>query len=177
MTELDHFVSVKSSSLGQRWKSYEDIAVYLLNLFAIEFGLGYVEGKQLIAGKSGLKWEIDAKGYSESNDAFLVIECKRYTTRKISQETVSTLAYRITDTGASGGIIVSVLGLQKGAEKLAEYENIHIARLNENCTTAEYLLQLLNKIFLGLSDTVSFHESVMITHRDNNGRLINQLKF
>ena len=34
------------------------------------------------------------------------------------------MAYRISDTGAEGGIIVSPLGVQEGGKKIAETENI-----------------------------------------------------
>jgi hypothetical protein len=44
------------------WRSYEEVAQYLLGQMAALFGLGRVEGKQLIAGASGTSWEIDAKG-------------------------------------------------------------------------------------------------------------------
>jgi hypothetical protein len=43
------------------------------------------------------------------------------------------LAYRIIDTGADGGILVSPLGLQEGAERVAAAENIISVRLNEDC--------------------------------------------
>ena len=45
--------------------TYEEVAAYLLNRFAADFGLERVEGKQPIPGKeSGTAWVIDAKGVS-----------------------------------------------------------------------------------------------------------------
>jgi hypothetical protein len=45
------------------WKSYEEVAPYLIDQFQQHFGLETVEGKQEIAGKrSTTDWELDAKG-------------------------------------------------------------------------------------------------------------------
>src|ERR1700675_4241463 len=90
------------------WKRYEEVARDLLNRFAQEFGLKFVEGKQRIQGlRSGTAWEIDAKGVAGGEEGFFIVECRRYTTSKQNQEKVSALAYRISDTGAVGGILVS----------------------------------------------------------------------
>lgn len=35
------------------WERYEQTAQYLLNAFATHFGLGSVEGKQIVPGESG----------------------------------------------------------------------------------------------------------------------------
>jgi len=115
------------------WESFEEVAVYLLDQIAHEFGLQNFEGKQAIVGKrSGTKWEIDAKGVSENDEVFFIVECRRYTTSRQNQEKVGGLAYRIIDTGAKGGIVVSPLGLQEGAYKVAQAENIYHIILDEN---------------------------------------------
>lgn len=158
----------------KNWESYEDIAAYLLNSFATDFGLGKVEGKQIVPGASGTKWEIDAKGYSEDGTAFVIVECKRYTTSKVSQEVLAGLAFRIVDTGASGGIIVTPLGFQEGAKKVAAHVGVHTVRLNEDCTRTDYFLQFLNKICVGLSDTINLDisESLTIQIIDKDGNVI-----
>ncbi|HUU20315.1 MAG TPA: hypothetical protein VMW72_24415 [Sedimentisphaerales bacterium] len=112
-------------STQQSWKSYEDIARYFLNLFRQEFGLERVDPKQKITGSSGTSWEIDAKGLREGNNsAIMLIECRQHRSKRLNQEAVGGLAYRIIDTSASGGIIVSPLPLQDGAGKVAEANNI-----------------------------------------------------
>ena len=64
-----------------KWQSYEEVATYLLNQFASEFGLSKVEGKQSVLGlRSQTNWEIDAKGIREGNEGFVIIECRRYET-------------------------------------------------------------------------------------------------
>ncbi len=135
------------------WKAYEQVAQHLLNAIASEFDLGHVEGKQLVPGKSGTNWEIDAKGIRCSNEGFVIIECRRYTTSRLSQEDVAAIAYRINDTGAKGGITVSPMDIQEGAKKVAQHEGITHVRLSPNSTTTDYFLQFLNKMFVGLSET------------------------
>ena len=132
------------------WESYEEVAAYLLNQIASEFGLQMFEGKQTIVGKrSGTEWEIDAKGVSEDNEVFFIVECRRYITSRQNQEKVGGLAYRIIDTGAKGGIVVSPLGLQEGAAKIAQAENIHNVILDENSSRVEYVLKFLDRVRYG----------------------------
>jgi hypothetical protein len=141
-----------------KWQSYEEVATYLLNQFAREFGLSRVEGKQSVPGlRSQTEWEIDAKGVREGNEGFVIVECRRYITSKQSQEKIAALAYRIQDTGACGGIIVSPLGLQEGAEKVAHAEGIVNVQMNPNSTPSEFAIQFVNKIFLGFEERVSLH--------------------
>ena len=54
------------------------------------------------------------------NQGFLVIECRRYPKSRLPQKDAGELAFVIEDLGASGGILVSPLGFQKGAKKIAE---------------------------------------------------------
>jgi hypothetical protein len=145
------------------WSSYEDVAVHLLNAIANELGLDVVEGKQIVPGKTGARWEIDAKGVRDRDGAFVVIECRRHTSRKINQEQAGGLAFRIGDTGAAGGIIVTPLGLQKGAEKVAAASGIQTVLLREDSTTTEYILQFLNRIFVGTSDFAGLSDNAQVT--------------
>jgi hypothetical protein len=68
------------------------------------------------------------------------------------------LAYRITDTGASGRIVESPLGLQEGAEKLAKAENIVEVRLNQNSTPQQFVMSFFDKIILGVVESVLVKE-------------------
>lgn len=144
------------------WESYEEVAQYLLNQFASQFGLGHVEGKQCVPGESGTEWEIDAKGVANNGDGFLIIECRRYTKSKLSQESIAALAFRIQDTGANGAIVVSPLDLQSGAKLVAAHKNIQHVILDPKSTTTEYVLRFLNQVFVGLTERVCIKESVSI---------------
>lgn len=151
----------------KRWKTYEEVATFLLNDIAEEFGLARVEGKQEVVGlRSGTHWTIDGKGVAADECVFFIVECRRYTTSKQSQERIGALAYRILDTGAAGGFVVSPLGLQEGAALVASAENIHNIRLDENSTTTEYILQFLDQVRIGVEDRVGLalteHVEIMV---------------
>lgn len=157
----------------KRWESYEEVAVYLLNEFANEFGLEGVENKQSVKGiKSGTNWEIDGKGFKKYNEGFVIVECRRYTTSKQNQEKMGALAYRIYDAGGEGGIIVSPLGLQSGAELIADAENIVSVKLTPDSTTKNYMMSFLNKIMVGITDQITVSDSVQ-AQVIRNGKVIN----
>lgn len=145
-----------------KWRTYEEVAQFLLNQFASELGLGRVEGKQIVAGHAGTDWEIDAKAYRARNEAFLIVECRRYPRSRVSQEEIAGLAYRIKDTGAEGAIVVSPLGLQKGARLVARKECVSEVRLTPDSTTTDYVLQFLNRAFVGMSVKVKSNASIGI---------------
>lgn len=132
------------------WRRYESAAETILNELAAHFGLHRVEGEQSVPGLrfSGAKWRIDAKGCSEGTEAFVIVECRRYTTSKLKQEQLGGIAYRIMDTGAAGGIIVTPLGLQEGAEKIAKAHNIISVRLNAEATPEQFAIEFLGKVFV-----------------------------
>ncbi|MDP2983985.1 MAG: hypothetical protein Q8O92_11740 [Candidatus Latescibacter sp.] len=151
------------------FKTYEEVATYLLNQMAEEFGLQKVEDKQKIIGlRSGTVWEIDGKGIGDGNTKFVIIECKRYTASRLNQEIVGGLAYRINDTGASGGIIVSPLGLQEGAKKVAAAENIIPVIIDENSSSTDYIMKFLDKIKVGLSGQLDMSSSLgkLVSRKD-----------
>jgi hypothetical protein len=146
----------------KKWRTYEEVAQYLLNQFATHFGLGHVEGKQIIPGASGAKWEIEAKGVAASGEGFVIVECRRYTKSKIEQERVAGLAFRIIDTRASGGILVSPFDLQRGSKKVAAYSNIQHVILDPASTTTEYVMRFLNDVFIGVSDKITLKDRATI---------------
>lgn len=134
----------------KKWRTYEQVSAYLLEKLRQEFGLEKVEGKQKLVGiKSGTEWEVDAKGISADGEGTVIIECRRYTKSKQSQAKLASLAYGIIDTGAKGGILVSKLGLQKGAKKIAEANNILSVIIDANSTPQNFAVEFLNKLFLG----------------------------
>jgi len=147
---------------SKSWHSYEEVAQYLLNQFAEHFKLGRVEGKQIVPGASGTEWEIDAKGINSHGEGFLIVECRRYTKSRLNQESMAALAFRIQDTGAQGGIVVSPLELQSGAKKVAAYSNVQHVTLDPKSTTSDYMMRFLNQIFMGVSETITATDSVYI---------------
>ena len=162
----------------KKWETYEEVAVYLLNEFSTKFNLDGFEPKQKVDGeKSGTKWEIDGKGFKKDGAGFVIVECRRYTTSKQSQEKIGALAYRIQDTGASGGIIVSPLGLQSGADLVAKAENIVSVKLTPESTAENYMISFLNQTMVGITEqaNISISDSVHIqVIRD--GKVIDERK-
>lgn len=144
----------------KEWRTYEEVAEYLLKQFADTFGLGHVEGKQLVPGASGVDWEIDAKGIKSDGGGIVLIECRRHTTSKLSQEQLAGVAFRIGDTGAQGGITVSPLDLQKGAKLVAAHAKIVHVTLDPKSTTTEYIAKFLDNIFVGLHAELKFKSSL-----------------
>jgi hypothetical protein len=156
----------------KHWKSYEEVAQYLLNRFANHFGVGRFEEKQLVPGESGTSWEIDAKGCSDANQRVLVVECKRHTKSGIPQAIAGALAFTIQDVDAEGGILVSPLGLQAGAKKVASKANIVEVVLNENSTTTDYVMKFLDQIHFGDSAMLSVTDHLVIEVRDQHGNVV-----
>jgi hypothetical protein len=137
-----------SESDKARWRRYEEAAQLILDELASHFGLNRVEAKQSIPGlRSGTTWEIDAKGVVGS-EAFVIVECRRDTTSALKQEAIGALAYRILDTGAEGAIVVTPIGLQEGAEKVASAERIVCVRLSADATPQQFAIEFLGNVIV-----------------------------
>jgi hypothetical protein len=147
------------------WKTYEEVARYLLEQFATLFDLERVEGKQRVPGSSGTRWEIDAKAVKIGSGGFLIVECRDHTDAGPSQREIAALCYQIRDTGASGGIIVSPHDLQSGANIVASHEGIHHVQLRDGSSNESYLFRFLNEVFVGATDVaaLTLGESATVT--------------
>ena len=153
-----------------KWQSYEEVAAYLLDQFASHFGLDHVEGKQSVHGtRSNTQWEIDAKGVKTDDGGFMIVECRRYTTSKQKQENIGALAYRIIDTNAAGAIVVSPLGFQSGAEKIAAAENIFDVRLRPDSTTTDFTINFLNKFIVAKAFSMYIGGAAPASASDSSG--------
>jgi hypothetical protein len=153
----------------QTWQRCEDVALYLLEKMGDTLGLGLerVEGKQKLIGKSGMKWTVDGKGVRTDTGAIVVVECRRYTNSKLKPEAMGGLAYRIEDVGASGGIVVTPIGVQEGGQLIAKSADIQIVHLDADSTTTNYILKFLGSVIIGVSPArmtvVTFAPEVKIT--------------
>jgi hypothetical protein len=162
--------------MEKAWQTYEKVARTLLDRFASDFKLDKVEGKQKVQGKrSGTKWEIDAKGVRNGGQDFVIIECRRYKTSKQSQERLAGLAYRIIDTGAQGGIVVSQLGLQEGARLIAAAENVVDVYLDPNSTIHEYFMMSADQVYAGDVVSLDMSDSLRIIELDKQGNVVRTL--
>jgi len=153
------------------WKTYEEIAAFVLHQCAKEFGLSRVEGKQVVAGKSGTDWEVDARGWTEGDTAHFLVECKKHEKTAISQAITGSLAYQILDTDAKGGFLVSPHGLQSGAKKVAAANNIHEITLDPKSSTAAYFGEWLGRLRVGFTEEANLQisEHLLIKAIDKDG--------
>ena len=129
---------------------YEQVTRAILERCREELGFKEVQPKQRIPGKSGTSPEIDAICYRAESDGMILVECRRHTTAKIDQEQVYALFGRIIDTGADGGLMVTPLGYQEGAQLVARAYKVSMATLNPEATDREYVLKIAEKLFIGL---------------------------
>lgn len=92
-----------------------------------------------------------ARGVLKTGEGFFIIECRRKPKRRLPQAHVGGLAFRIKDTGAAGGIIVSPLLLQRGARLVAASEVIHKVELSPESTTTDFVFRFLEHTLHGVS--------------------------
>ncbi len=161
---------------GKAWVNYEEVARHVLQQLGKKFGLADVEGKQKVAGRqSGTDWEIDAKGVRDGDATIVLVECRRHRNR-LTQEALAAVAYRIIDTGAAGGIIVSLLPLQKGAAKVAEASKIEHVQLRPESARELWVAEIGTVIHVGITDTINMTmtDSFQITVRDHDSNVVDQ---
>lgn len=129
-------------------------------------------------GESGAVWEIDAKGVKVDGEGFVIVECRRHTTSRLSEESLAALAYRILDTRAAAGVVVTPLDIQAGAKKIAAHSNIVHITLSPESTTTEYVMKFLDRVFIGVADTCSvlLEERVTIEVFEN-GKLVDKRQY
>jgi len=158
------------------WRTYEEVAQYLLNQFAEHLGLEKVEEKQSILGQlSGRQIEIDGRGVKEGNTGFVILECKQYKDR-VEAAKLEALAFRITDAGAAGGIVVSPMGLQEGAAKIAASQNIVTVQLNREANQYEYVLRFLKDVMIGVRCQIKATATVEKGTRESPTRVVAELE-
>ena len=130
---------------------YEEVTRTILDACREQLGYKEVRPKGKIPGESGTQWEIDATCYSVEDDGMILVECRRHTTKTIDQEQVGGLVFRIIDTGAEGGLMVTPLGYQEGATLVAKARKVTLATLNLDATETDYVLKVAERLFVGIS--------------------------
>ncbi|MBI1177815.1 hypothetical protein GC207_10295 [bacterium] len=136
----------------KNWAIYENASRKALKGIISEFGLDTVDGKQELNGKSGACWEIDAKAISSTTGRFFIVECRRRLKKGLDQEAIAALAYRSKDTGASGALVVTPKGLQRGARTVAKFENIHLIKVSAESTIDQFLWEFRDIVGGGVNE-------------------------
>ena len=134
-------------SSSKTWQSYEQVARFVLNELRQTMGITSVAEYTDLPGNSGTTWRVEGTAVRTTDGAFLIIECRRHTAQGLNQESVGGLAYRISDTGAGGAILVSPLPLQRGAALVAQAESISHVVLEPWSTSENYLANFMGKNF------------------------------
>ncbi|MBD2129460.1 restriction endonuclease [Microcoleus sp. ZQ-A2] len=127
--------------------------------------------------KTGADWKADAFGY-DLDGGLVLIECKHYKKGKLKQNQVGGFAYTIQDTGAKRGIIVTTLGLQSGAIKVAKAENITLIRLDYNSTDKDFTVHLVNRAVIQITEQfngISFSPGIAIIKHYSEEELLKRM--
>lgn len=165
-------MSQSSRSIGD---AFERLALMSLEFFAAEFGLGEFAGSKVkVQGTHGDTWEVDLVFYlpdrapnkniqeDGNGKGSILVECKCLR-RRLEQDKVASLAYRIRSTGAGGGILVTQLPLQSGAKMLATAEKIEVLQIFKgSCPEALLIARLsdeIRNIFAGFRENIGFSDS------------------
>jgi hypothetical protein len=134
-------------SMVENWRNYEDAArkiIGKLNSMKDELRIEKITDKQKIKGKSGEEWEMEIMASDSESGKPILLECKCWA-KPIPRDVIVSLAYKIKDVGGERGFIITTIGLQKGAKKIAELENIEIIKLNYDATADRFDLVLPNR--------------------------------
>ena len=152
------------------WLIYEEASRKVLADMRDTLGISAVEGKQTVAGQSLTDWEIDAKAWCNNGENFLVVEARCHNSSGLKQEALAAIAYRIKDVGAAGGIVISPLSLQSGAQAIAAHEGVLHIQLTPESTSETYLAEFMGKRFIGVSViesvTASDSADAVVTHSE-----------
>lgn len=139
----------------QEWETYEDVARQLIDDIKIYLGLSLVnEDKREFKKNDGGKCEIDISAYDLSDGKLVLVECRKKK-KRLSNEEIDGFAYRIQQTNAKRGIIVTPLGLQQGARIAADGAKISLIRLDENSNKENYIARITQQIFLKVTDQMN----------------------
>ena len=157
------------SSLEQTWETFEEVTAQLLEdskkLLGIDKVTRHSRQNKPLPGKQ-TSWRIDVTAYDVKDEILVIVECKRWTTDRVSQEDMGGFAYRIKDLSAKG-IIVTTLPLQAGAQKIAEGENIRHILLEPGTTSDDYTAQLTQGLFktniIKRAEQLSITDSITLT--------------
>src|SRR5262249_10440103 len=143
------------------WRTFEEVARYILRECRATFGLATVEGKQDVEGReTGEPWEIDVVGYSEDEQRVL-FEC-RHRKEKVKKGEVASLIFIVQDTGSKQGYFVSRVGLQAGAERVAKAKEIGSIIIPVGSTPEQYIMRYLDAVFLKRTDNLGIQEVLKV---------------
>jgi predicted helicase len=132
-------------------ENFEEVTRAIFQRLREQFGFDRIEGSQHYPARdSGVKRQVDITAYSLDGKR-IIIECKLHKSPIDIKyvDAFHTVIY--TDVGADGGIIVSSHKFTRGAVKSAQAKKITLATLNEDATEIDFIFQIGELIFRGIS--------------------------
>lgn len=140
-------------SRKQTWEKYEDVVRQVIDDIKSYLGLSIVNpDKKAFSKKDGGMCEIDVSAYDMGDGKLVLVEC-RNKNKPLPQEEVHGFAYRIQQTNAKRGIIVTTIGFQEGARIAANGARIGLVRLEPNSTPDNYIAQLTQLLIIRVTDS------------------------
>jgi len=130
---------------------FERVTRVILHNLRQHLGYEKIEGSKRYKGKSsGRKRQIDATVY-RTDGKMIIVECKRHK-RKVGIKSIGEFYYVINrEVGAGGGLIVSSVGFDAGAQAVANAEKIGMVILNADATEQDYILEIADQLWRGIS--------------------------
>lgn len=139
------------------WEKYEDAVRAIVRQHMVRFGLEAVEPESgKVAGSTG-PWRIEVFGYTAGDRKTVLFEVRRIK-RNVTRPQAGEFAFRIQDTESAKGYFVTPLGrkLTRGARAVAEKTKlIHHIEVSEDATPENYILRILDLIFVRASDSMA----------------------
>jgi hypothetical protein len=129
--------------------------------------LSYGRANKLM-GKSGQPHQVDVSFIDGSfeEETLVLIECKRFTSRRVSVDVPKILKYNADDITSNPDyprkaimIIVSTSEFQEGTHRIADHEEIRLHTVNHG---PPFGFDYENIIFLGMREQVSTKETVKV---------------
>ncbi len=170
-----------SAMTNIEWKNFEDVFRAILAMHMDFFELEEVEptSKPIPGIARKVKpWAIDVVGYRKGTNRLVLFEVKRRG-RNVEPEQAAGFAYRILDTEAEAGYIVTTMdrNLSSGAKEIANYEKIGHIQLQKDSTPDDYVMRIADNMFVGITDAVKVSERVeaIVERRDGSTERIDIL--
>lgn len=127
--------------------------------------------RSLFSPRSGTTWEIECKGVRFGSETLFFIECRRYTTSLLDQESLGGLTYRIRDSGAAVASSFRHWGFKKVPRRSRRQKTSSPLKLNPDSRPELYVARYLDQLRTGIQDRLWLSDFVTLILYDEHGIL------
>lgn len=131
----------------ETWETYENAAMNVVRHFMDELGLESVADKKQDYQGKATSHNLEVAAYRKGDRKLVVFECKDRTSRNVEKGMMREFAYIIRDLDASPGYYFSRRSLGKGAQEIADLENVGHMKFNIDENTGTQVVEFLNKSY------------------------------